>query len=98
MHRLEGVENLTRIQPAVGRRPAGRQALGGIVAQQPRPAAPRAAFERGRHAHSDVELDKILRYTKAELLKVCDAELTFRIRPYPSPQFRQSFFEWEQAA
>ncbi|MFZ3350484.1 MAG: 3-hydroxyacyl-ACP dehydratase FabZ family protein [Xanthobacteraceae bacterium] len=26
--------------------------------------------------------------------KVCDAELTFRIRPYPSPEFRQSFFEW----
>ena len=26
--------------------------------------------------------------------KVCDAELTFRIMPYPSPQFRQAFFEW----
>ncbi len=26
--------------------------------------------------------------------KVCDAELTFRIRPFPSPEFRQSFFEW----
>jgi 3-hydroxyacyl-[acyl-carrier-protein] dehydratase len=26
--------------------------------------------------------------------KVCDAELTFRIMPYPSPQFRQAFLEW----
>jgi 3-hydroxyacyl-[acyl-carrier-protein] dehydratase len=25
---------------------------------------------------------------------VCDARLTFRIMPYPSPQFRQAFFEW----
>jgi 3-hydroxyacyl-[acyl-carrier-protein] dehydratase len=26
--------------------------------------------------------------------KVCDAQLTFRIRPYPSAQFRQSFLQW----
>jgi 3-hydroxyacyl-[acyl-carrier-protein] dehydratase len=26
--------------------------------------------------------------------KVCDAQLTFRIMPFPSPQFRQVFFEW----
>ncbi|MGH6671022.1 MAG: 3-hydroxyacyl-ACP dehydratase FabZ family protein [Xanthobacteraceae bacterium] len=26
--------------------------------------------------------------------KVCDAELTFRILPYPSPQFRESFLAW----
>lgn len=26
--------------------------------------------------------------------KVCDAELTFRIMPFPSPQFRESFFAW----
>jgi 3-hydroxyacyl-[acyl-carrier-protein] dehydratase len=26
--------------------------------------------------------------------KVCDAELTFRIMPFPSPQFRESFFGW----
>jgi 3-hydroxyacyl-[acyl-carrier-protein] dehydratase len=26
--------------------------------------------------------------------QVCDARLTFRIMPYPSPQFREAFFEW----
>jgi 3-hydroxyacyl-[acyl-carrier-protein] dehydratase len=26
--------------------------------------------------------------------KVCDAQLTFRIMPYPSPQFRDTFFAW----
>jgi 3-hydroxyacyl-[acyl-carrier-protein] dehydratase len=26
--------------------------------------------------------------------KVCNAELTFRIMPFPSPQFRESFFAW----
>jgi 3-hydroxyacyl-[acyl-carrier-protein] dehydratase len=26
--------------------------------------------------------------------KVCDAQLTFRIRPFPSPQFRETFFAW----
>jgi 3-hydroxyacyl-[acyl-carrier-protein] dehydratase len=26
--------------------------------------------------------------------KVCNAELTFRIMPYPSPEFRQAFFDW----
>ena len=26
--------------------------------------------------------------------KVCDAELTFRIMPYPSPQFREAFLGW----
>jgi 3-hydroxyacyl-[acyl-carrier-protein] dehydratase len=26
--------------------------------------------------------------------KVCDAQLTFRIMPYPSPQFREAFFAW----
>jgi 3-hydroxyacyl-[acyl-carrier-protein] dehydratase len=26
--------------------------------------------------------------------KVCNAELTFRIMPYPSEQFRRAFFEW----
>jgi 3-hydroxyacyl-[acyl-carrier-protein] dehydratase len=26
--------------------------------------------------------------------KVCDAKLTFRILPFPSPQFREAFFEW----
>jgi 3-hydroxyacyl-[acyl-carrier-protein] dehydratase len=26
--------------------------------------------------------------------KVCDAELTFRIMPYPSPQFREAFLSW----
>jgi len=25
---------------------------------------------------------------------VCDAQLTFRIRPFPSPQFRETFFAW----
>jgi len=29
-----------------------------------------------------------------ESRKVCDAELTFRIMPYPSPQFREAFFAW----
>jgi 3-hydroxyacyl-[acyl-carrier-protein] dehydratase len=28
--------------------------------------------------------------------KVCDAELTFRIMPFPSPQFRDSFFAWAE--
>ncbi len=27
-------------------------------------------------------------------IRVCDAELTFRIMPYPSAQFREAFFEW----
>jgi 3-hydroxyacyl-[acyl-carrier-protein] dehydratase len=27
---------------------------------------------------------------------ICDAKLTFRIMPYPSPQFRQSMLEWAQ--
>jgi 3-hydroxyacyl-[acyl-carrier-protein] dehydratase len=26
--------------------------------------------------------------------KICDAELTFTIRPFPSPQFRDAFFAW----
>jgi 3-hydroxyacyl-[acyl-carrier-protein] dehydratase len=26
--------------------------------------------------------------------KVCDAQLTFRIMPFPSPQFREAFFAW----
>jgi 3-hydroxyacyl-[acyl-carrier-protein] dehydratase len=26
--------------------------------------------------------------------KVCDAQLTFRIMPFPSPQFRDAFFAW----
>jgi 3-hydroxyacyl-[acyl-carrier-protein] dehydratase len=26
--------------------------------------------------------------------KVCDARLTFRIMPFPTPQFRQTFYEW----
>lgn len=26
--------------------------------------------------------------------RVCDAQLTFRIRPFPSPQFRESFLAW----
>jgi 3-hydroxyacyl-[acyl-carrier-protein] dehydratase len=26
--------------------------------------------------------------------KVCDAQLTFSIRPYPSPEFREAFFAW----
>ncbi len=26
--------------------------------------------------------------------KVCDAQLTFRIMPFPSPQFRAAFFAW----
>jgi 3-hydroxyacyl-[acyl-carrier-protein] dehydratase len=26
--------------------------------------------------------------------KVCDAQLTFRIRPFPSPQFRDAFLAW----
>jgi 3-hydroxyacyl-[acyl-carrier-protein] dehydratase len=26
--------------------------------------------------------------------KVCDAELTFRIMPFPSAQFREAFFAW----
>jgi len=25
---------------------------------------------------------------------ICDAELTFTIRPFPSPQFREAFFAW----
>jgi 3-hydroxyacyl-[acyl-carrier-protein] dehydratase len=28
--------------------------------------------------------------------KVCDAELTFRILPFPSPQFRESFLAWAE--
>jgi 3-hydroxyacyl-[acyl-carrier-protein] dehydratase len=28
--------------------------------------------------------------------KVCDAELTFRIMPFPSPQFRESFLAWAE--
>ena len=27
-------------------------------------------------------------------VNVCDAQLTFRIRPFPSPQFRETFFAW----
>jgi 3-hydroxyacyl-[acyl-carrier-protein] dehydratase len=26
--------------------------------------------------------------------KVCDAQLTFRIMPFPSPEFREAFFAW----
>ena len=26
--------------------------------------------------------------------KVCDAQLTFRIMPFPNPQFRDAFFAW----
>ena len=26
--------------------------------------------------------------------KVCDAQLTFRIMPFPSPQFREEFYAW----
>ena len=26
--------------------------------------------------------------------RVCDAQLTFRIRPFPSPQFRDAFLAW----
>ncbi len=26
--------------------------------------------------------------------KVCDAQLTFRIMPFPSPKFREAFFAW----
>lgn len=39
-------------------------------------------------------------YTVAECVgrragaKVCDAQLTFRIMPFPSPQFREAFFAW----
>jgi 3-hydroxyacyl-[acyl-carrier-protein] dehydratase len=39
-------------------------------------------------------------YTVAECIgrrdgkKVCDAQLTFRIMPFPSPQFREAFFAW----
>ena len=39
-------------------------------------------------------------YTIAECVgrrggaKVCDAQLTFRIMPFPSPQFREAFFAW----
>src|ERR1700728_4265455 len=28
--------------------------------------------------------------------KVCDARLTFRIMPYPSEQFRQTFLQWAE--
>jgi 3-hydroxyacyl-[acyl-carrier-protein] dehydratase len=28
--------------------------------------------------------------------KVCDAQLTFRIMPYPSPQFREAFLQWAE--
>jgi 3-hydroxyacyl-[acyl-carrier-protein] dehydratase len=31
---------------------------------------------------------------RRDATKVCDAELTFRIMPYPSAQFRQAFLEW----
>lgn len=39
-------------------------------------------------------------YTVAECIgrrdgkRVCDAQLTFRIMPFPSPQFREAFFAW----
>ena len=26
--------------------------------------------------------------------KVCEAELTFRVMPFPTPQFRETFFAW----
>lgn len=33
---------------------------------------------------------------KREGAKICDAELTFRIMPFPSQQFRDSFFAWAE--
>jgi 3-hydroxyacyl-[acyl-carrier-protein] dehydratase len=31
---------------------------------------------------------------KRENAPICDAQLTFRIMPFPSPQFRQAMLEW----